>query len=95
MNESRSRLHRLVLMLSLSYSVACEFVFECVERWKEVTLELFQPTTEDALREINATGHSLKSEPSNVVSMPGRRSRNSATKHVTMLKARGGMALAA
>lgn len=69
----------MFLMLS---AVALAF-----ERLVVVALDLAQPTVEQSMKEIVATGAAIQSEPDNIVQLRTCRSRNDAKRHVSMLKA--------
>lgn len=87
----RYRMRGLFAQL-MAYCVMCADSIFAVLR---ATVETFEPTVEYALKEINATGHAQKVDSGKIVALPSKLSRNSATKHVSMLTALNGEALAA
>lgn len=99
MATPRYRLHALLLSVGMTamslMATAADLVVSSIESIRDAVLRLVQPTAEYTLKEINATGHAAKTTSSNVVAIPQRRSRNSAARHVSMLTAKQGIALAA
>lgn len=99
MATPRYRLSALLLSVGMSMmsmvAYAADAVVASFDSLRFAVLSLVQPTAEYSLKEINATGHAAKTTSSNIVAIPQRRSRNSAARHVSMLTAKQGIALAA
>jgi hypothetical protein len=57
------------------------------ERLVAVAMDLAQPTVDQSVKDIVATGIAIQSNPDNVVQLSTSRSRNDVKQHVSMLKA--------
>ena len=87
----KHRLYRLLSFIAFMPVMACESIGSVFL----AAAEMFQPTAEYAIKEINVIGHDTKRESGAVLRMPKRRSSNTAKSHVSMLKSLGAQVQAA